>query len=153
MQITCPCCHARFALEAALESEDAAKRVVLLVKMKAGRSLLAYLAFFRPRKQALPWHRSLRLAEEVGALAVECGGGDERWKNLANALNITVDAMHQKGGLPLKSHGYFKKVMQRCAQSPSAGDSTFAPLRSERPQPIKPQSKTEQGVKGFFDAT
>ena len=151
MQITCPCCHARFALEAALESEDAAKLVVLLVKMKAGRSLLAYLALFRPRKQALTWRRSLRLAEEVVALAVECGGGDE--KILANALNITVDAMHQKGGLPLKSHGYFKKVMQRCAQSPSAGDSTFAPLRSERPQPIKPQSKTEQGVKGFFDAT
>ena len=141
MQITCPCCHARFALEAALESENAAKRVVLLVKMKAGRSLLAYLAFFRPRKQALTWHRSLRLAEEVCALAVECGGGDERWKNFANALNITVDAMHQKGDLPLKSHGYLKKVMQRCAQSSSAGDSIFLRCGVSAPNPSNHRAK------------
>ena len=64
------------------------------------RTLLTCLALFRPRKQALPWRRSLRLAEEVVAFVAECGGGDE--KILANALNIMVDAMRQTGELPLR---------------------------------------------------
>jgi hypothetical protein len=59
MQISCPCCHTRFGLEAALADDAAREMMGLLAQLPAelSRPLAAYLGLFRPAARALAWDR------------------------------------------------------------------------------------------------
>lgn len=81
MQLTCPCCFARFPVEAALTDEAARQAVAAALKLPAplGDLLLRYIGLFRPDKRALSWDRASRLLAELQ--------------------------------LPLKSHGYLLEIV------------------------------------------
>jgi hypothetical protein len=50
VQLTCPCCHAKYPLEAATEEEAAGELQLLLVQAgPLARPLVAYLGLFRAK--------------------------------------------------------------------------------------------------------
>ena len=142
MKLHCPCCHAKFPLEAALE--DGAARDLMGLLTTGGplpaRPLTAYLGLFRPRSGTLGWERALRLARETLALC-------DAPERLATALSQTVEAIRAKAGeggvKPLKNHNYLKRVLEDVPAmtpalrivEPHSGGTTAAP-----------QSKTAQGL-------
>lgn len=104
----CPVCHAHLALDAIAQDEAARELLALLASLDAdlARALVSYLGLWRPAKQDLAWSRALRLARETLAL-------DADTTRLARALGDAVDALSAKGGqLPLRSHGYLKRVIE-----------------------------------------
>lgn len=112
MQLHCPCCHARFPFEAALQ-DDAAREVnALLVILQPSlvRPLIAYIGLFRAAGRPLAWDRALRLMNETIALAPFAVPA------LEAALVETVAAMDEKraqGGFkPLGNHNYLKRVLE-----------------------------------------
>jgi len=113
VNVICPNCNARLSLEALAEDADARGLFgVLSAHQAAAGALVQYLQLFKPRKQALRWSRALRLAQEVTAIAWECGAADDQ---LADACVRTVAAMqakrHRGEWQPLTSHRYFEKVL------------------------------------------
>lgn len=112
MQLTCPACHARFPLEAAVQDDAGRELLGLLATTPAeiATPLVSYLGYFRATKTQLAWSRALRLASEVLAI-----GGATR-EALAAALDETVAAMAEKraqaGWRPLDSHNYLRRVLE-----------------------------------------
>jgi len=136
MQITCPSCHARYHLDAALEDEAARELMALLAALprEVSRPLVQYLSLFRARTRALSWDRALRLARDTVA---QHGDADV----LGRALAETVEAMRakqeQSGWRPLTSHNYLARVLE--STTPQAP----RPAQGERRGPA---GKTAQGL-------
>lgn len=111
MILYCPCCHARFQLETALEDGAARELMALLASrpMELSRALVSYLGLFRARGRALSWDRALRLAWEVVELGSDLG-------LLAAALAETVEAIRAKRERetprPLSNHNYLRRVLE-----------------------------------------
>lgn len=140
MQIQCPCCHARYGLEAAVEQEAARELQKILADLPrdTSRPLVHYLGLFRSRTRALAWERALRTARE--ALAVH-----DDVRVLGAALSETVDAMRDKqqqaNWRPLKNHNYLKRVVESVA----AQGTALAATGQDNERPL-PRSKTGQGM-------
>lgn len=118
MQITCPVCHARYAIEAALADADARRAVAAAAKLPGGvgEAAIAYVGLFRPAKSALSWKRAARLLDELVAM-VGAGGVARKgrsWKAGVNEFQSafeTVLGQREKLTLPLTSHGYLLEVL------------------------------------------
>lgn len=140
MQITCPCCHARFGFEAAFEDDAARELMMLLAQIgrEVSRPLVAYLGLFRTRTRALGWDRALKLAREVCALGEHAA--------LGAALSETVEAMRAKQSeatwTPLSNHNYLKRVLETVTVRGASPASSAAAERSFG----DPQSKTGQAL-------
>jgi hypothetical protein len=137
MNITCPCCHARFPLQAALEDGAARELLGILSSrpMHLSRPLASYLGLFRSASRALAWERALRLADE--ALALEPDGD-----LLGLALSETVEAIYAKRerepARPLTNHNYLRRVLEthRARRpAPRSAGSGQAPPKAEAPAP------------------
>lgn len=118
MNITCPCCHAKYSLDTALEGEAAGELQVLLAGAgPLARPLVAYLGMFRSKSRALSFDRACRLAGEVTALCNDPA-------RLTAALVETVEALRGKrdrGDVrPLKNHNYLKQVLESVQVSPAS---------------------------------
>ena len=118
MQLTCPCCSARFSIEAVL-SDDAARRAVgVALKLPApiGDLLLRYIALFRPKSRVLSWSRASRLLEELQA---DIGKGriERRGRTWVAPMEVWRLALEEilsqasKLTLPMKSHGYLYEII------------------------------------------
>ncbi|MGA0610524.1 hypothetical protein [Caldimonas sp. KR1-144] len=144
MQLTCPCCHVRFPLEAALQDEAGRELLALLAGLDSAiaRPLASYLGFFRATKTQLGWDRALRLAREVLDLTVDQG-------HLQVALDETVAAMAEKraqsGWKPLGGHNYLRRVLESATArlEASAGADLHQSRSSAAPAP---RSKTGQAL-------
>lgn len=118
MQLTCPCCFARFAIEAALTDDAARQAVAAALKMPAplGDLTLRYLALFRPAKRALSWDRAARLLNEL-LEPIQAGRVERHGRSWAAPLDAWRDAFEQmlarrdKLTLPLASHGYLFEIV------------------------------------------
>lgn len=113
MNITCPCCHGKYPLEAALDSEAAGELQLLLAQAgPLARPLIAYLGLFRSKSRALSFDRALRLGKETLALC------DEPTR-LHAALVETIEALRTKRdqgqSKPLGNHNYLKRVLESVA--------------------------------------
>ena len=138
MQISCPHCHARFGVEAALE-DDAARELMLLLAdlpREVSRPLVSYLGLFRSSSRALSWDRALKLARE----ALGFGNHDA----LGAALIETTEAMRAKQGegnwRPLSNHNYLKRVIE------SVSARGIVPTQAARSAGQQPTSKTGQAL-------
>jgi hypothetical protein len=145
MNLTCPCCHAKFPLDAALEGDAAGE--LLAVFTQAGplsRPLLAYLGLFRSKARALSFDRAVRLAREVLDL-----GADPR--ALAVALGETVEALRSKRdqgqSKPLSNHNYLKRVLE--STLPAAPANVGATHAS--PALVVAKGKRAQGIAALAD--
>ncbi len=127
VQFTCPCCHARYALEAALSDDDARRAVAAALKMPAplGDLILRYIGLFRAPKRALSWDRAARLIEEL--LAPMQAGRIERhgrtWAAPLEAWKAAIEQMlaqRDRLTLPLKSHGYLFEIISSQANKVEA---------------------------------
>ncbi len=127
MQLTCPVCFARYAIEAALADDDARRAVAAAFKMPAplGDLILRYIGLFRAPKRALSWERASRLIDDllvpIQAGRIERHGRTwaapiEAWKA---ALTEMIDR-RDKLQLPLKSHGYLFEIVAAQANKTEA---------------------------------
>lgn len=118
MQLTCPCCAARFSIEAAFTDEAARAAVAAALQFPAplGELLLRYIALFRPAQRALSWDRAARLLHDllqpISAGRVQRDGRwyqapVEAWRR---ALEHMLD-QRDRLRLPLKSHGYLIEIV------------------------------------------
>lgn len=141
MQLTCPCCFARFSIEAALTDDAARKAVAAALKLPAplGDLILRYLAFFRPSKRALSWDRAAKLLNElvepIQAARVERHGRAwpapiEYWRE---ALEQMLDR-RDKLQLPLKSHGYLFEIVAGLASKAEGRAETATEQQKRHPQ-------------------
>lgn len=117
MNLTCPCCHAKYSLDAALESEAAGELQVLLAQAgPLARPLIAYLGMFRSKTRALSFDRAVRLAREVLEIP-----GDQR--ALGVALAETVESLRAKRDAgdvrPLTKHNYLLRVLESTTALPA----------------------------------
>jgi len=146
MQLTCPCCHARLPLEAALQDDAGRELLGLLAGLDAAlaRPLVSYLGLFRARTTQLGWDRSLRLAREVLELSSQPAA-------LQAGLVETVAAMDEKRAQaswkPLGNHNYLRRVLEgveaRLAALPAAS-VVAAPSNT-----VAPRSRTGQALVGL----
>jgi hypothetical protein len=130
MNLTCPCCHAKYPLEAALDSEAAGELQLILAQAgPLARPLIAYLGLFRSKTRALSFDRAVRLAGEVLNLGAEPHA-------LAAALTETIEAMRAKrdqGQIkPLANHNYLKRVLETVGKG-------LAPAQVGHPQGVSLQ--------------
>lgn len=140
MQLTCPCCHAKYPLEAATEEEAAGELQLLLVQAgPLARPLVAYLGLFRAKSRALSYERACRLAREVLELGAEP-------RAIAAALTETVEALRRKRDAgqvkPLKDHAYLKTVLESVAGAPP-GETCLAPAETGG---TAPKGKRRQAI-------
>ncbi|MEX0732865.1 MAG: hypothetical protein WED00_05790 [Aquisalimonadaceae bacterium] len=140
MRIRCPCCHAEYSIEQAVEDEAARELMGVLADLprEVSRPLAAYLGLWRSKTRALAWERALRVAREALGLYQDTLA-------LGAALSETVEAMRVKqdpgGWRPLTNHNYLKRVVETTAARPS---QALAPVRGEgRPAPA---SRTAQAL-------
>lgn len=119
MIITCPCCAARFSIEAAFTDDAARRAVAAALKLPAplGELILRYLALFRPAERALSWDRASKLLNEllepIQAAQVQRHGRAwaaplDTWKN---ALEQMLEQRNSKLQLPLKNHHYLFEIV------------------------------------------
>ncbi len=127
MQLTCPICFARYAIEAAFTDDDARRAVAAALKMPAplGDLILRYIGLFRAPKRALSWDRAARLIEEL--LAPMQAGRIERhgrtWAAPLEAWRAALADMldrRDKLQLPLKGHGYLFEIVTAQANKTEA---------------------------------
>ncbi|GAA4650818.1 hypothetical protein GCM10023116_31010 [Kistimonas scapharcae] len=108
MQLTCPCCHARFPVESATEDDAARAFFGVLARTPAlYGAMVAYLGLFRSQSRALGWGRAYKLAQEVIAL----GTGQAMVQALAETVESLREKQQQPGWKPLSGHNYLKKVL------------------------------------------
>lgn len=123
MLLTCPCCAARYCIEAGLADESARVAVAAALKMPPplGDLTLRYLGLFRPHKHALSWDRAARLLTELQA-AIAVGQVTRHGRAWAAPLAAWQHALEQvieareRLTLPLKSHGYLYEIVAGAAQ-------------------------------------
>lgn len=132
MHLTCPCCNARFPVEAAIQDEAARACVAAALKLPVpvGDLLLRYLGLFRPAKRALAWNRVRTLLAELAesmAEATVSRNGIERAAPLELWRMGIEETLHARDtgtlDLPLKGHGYlFKVVWSKSGQLAGAAE-------------------------------
>lgn len=120
MQLTCPCCSARFPIESALQDEAARACVAAALRLPPpmADNLLRYLGLFRPAKRALAWDRVRKLladlAEPMADAQVSRNGVAraapyELWRI---GIEKTLRARDEGAlTLPLKGHGYLMQIV------------------------------------------
>jgi len=118
MQLTCPCCQARFPIEAALTDDAARQAVAAALRLPHGLGplILRYMGLFRPEKRALSWERAARLLTELAG-AIEAGevtrhgrawpAPHEYWRTALEQLLARSDKLTR----PLRSHAYLYEVV------------------------------------------
>lgn len=149
MQITCPCCHARFSAEASFQ-DDAARDLMVLLSQAgpAARPLVTYIGLFRSASRALAWDRALKLASEVVPLAPQDRAG--HLALLADALSETCASLDEKraqpGWKPLTNHNYLKRVLESVVARAAVG---YAPGGDQERR--QPQSRTGQALAALED--
>lgn len=142
MNLTCPCCHAKYSLDAALEGEAAGELQVFLAQAgPLARPLVAYLGMFRSKSRALSFDRAVKLAREVLELPADP-------RALAAALGETVEALRQKRDAgqvkPLSNHNYLKRVLESVADR--GGNLPEAAPADSREIAPAPRGKRAQGM-------
>jgi hypothetical protein len=150
----CPCCHARFPLQAAVDDGAARELLGILSSrpMRLSRPLAAYLGLFRSASRALAWERALRLADE--ALELERDGD-----LLGLALSETVEAIYAKRerepARPLTNHNYLKRVLEThrarrpAPRSAGSGQAPAEPTPEPEPEhkgPLHPEVAPRMGA-------
>lgn len=107
----CPVCHSRISLEACVQDEAGRELLAAVATLDAALAvpLVSYLGLFRAPNRDLANDRALRLLREVMELGQTGPGYGPR---LARALAETVEAIRAKGGTPLKSHNYLRRVLE-----------------------------------------
>ncbi len=128
----CHICHSNLNVFALAEDEASAK---LLGKLSTfdtltGNALMGYLTLFAPAKTALTSSKSLRIVNEVEALA------DGDWARAAVAMATTVESIRSqrqqgKETSVFNSHTYLKKVLAQTEAQPLA--PVVAPLGGQTP--------------------
>lgn len=118
MQITCPCCHARFPLDAAVADADARAALAVALSMPDRiPDLVTYLGLFRPAGQVLRWSRVGRLladlTEVIQAGSIRRRGRDwtvpaDVWPGAIAAVIERRDRGHL--ATPLRDHAYLYEV-------------------------------------------
>ncbi len=129
MQLTCPVCFARYAIEAALTDDDARRAVAAAFKMPAplGDLILRYIGLFRAPKRALSWDRAARLIDELLA-PIQSGRVERHGRTWAAPIEIWKAAITEmverrdKLQLPLKGHGYLFEIVAAQANKAEARD-------------------------------
>lgn len=118
MQISCPVCHARYALEAALTDAAAREAVALALKLPAplGELLLGYIGLFRPTKRSLSWSRVTKLLTELQSMikAGEIERNGRAWAAPQAHWQAALEQMltrRDKLSLPLANHGYLLEIL------------------------------------------
>lgn len=116
MRLTCPHCMQALSLETL--SDDASARQLLGMLPEFGPAsglVVSYLAYFRPRIQALRWSRALALAIDLRSVRDD---GDYSNRQLAWALDRCSSALQDKRQAagdtwqPMRTHNYLTKVLQ-----------------------------------------
>lgn len=141
MQITCPCCFARFSIEAALTDDAARQAVATALKLPAplGDLILRYMAFFRPSKRALSWDRAAKLLNEL-LNPIQAGRIERHGRGWAAPLDYWREALEQmldrrdKLQLPLKSHGYLFEIVAGLASKAEGRVETATEQQKRHPQ-------------------
>lgn len=138
MMLTCPCCAARFSIEAALMDESARQAVAAALALPAplAEHLLRYVALFRPAKRALAWDRAARLLAELQALIAQ--GFIERhrvrYRTTEAIWADAIEALLERRGklrLPLTGHGYLLEILvDRAAKAQARAESASRPLHA-----------------------
>lgn len=140
MQLTCPCCFARYAIEAALTDDAARQAVAAALKLPAplGDLTLRYLALFRPSKRALSWDRAARLLNEL-LEPIQAGRITRHGRAWAAPLDTWREAFEQmlarrdKLTLPLASHGYLFEIVAGGASKIEGRAEAAAEQQKRRP--------------------
>jgi hypothetical protein len=106
----------------------------LIAKIAA---LLAYIALWRPRVNALRWSRALAIAEEVLAL-METEGRDRVTRALSAAVDALQPRAQQPDWTPLSNHRYLLSCLastsaQALAVAPAARGETWNATPSATP--------------------
>jgi len=138
MQLNCPACGATFSLDVIIGHEGARDAVLVALQLPAplGKSLIQYIALFRPAQRALSMDRLAKLLNEllpmISKAQIERNGTHYAapvayWQQ---ALDDMV-AQRSKLTLPLKSHGYLLTIIAGYAEKTAA----------------KAEKQTEQGRK------
>jgi hypothetical protein len=141
MQLNCPCCHARFPLEAALQ-DDAARDVMGLIgpmDASLARLLITYIGFFRAGGRSLAWDRALKLMRT----AVELAPPQLLEPALVEANASLDEKRAQAGWVPLAGHNYLKRVIESTEARLGAAAAVAVTRQDARPLP---QSKTGQAM-------
>ena len=139
MQLNCPCCHAAFPLEVALQHEAGREVMAMLAGMQPELSLplMHYIGYFRPAKQQLGWGRALRLMREtVGLLPLP---PDVLVAGLQEAARTLDEKRAAPGWKPLGNHNYLKRCLESAQARHDAG--AVVQLQPEGGQARLPRSK------------
>lgn len=111
MQVTCPCCYAKFPLDSAVQHDAASEMQLLLAGLEPGvaKPLIQYLSLFRPAKNSLGWSKALSLSKEALELT------NDKTK-LGMAFTQTVLQMRDKQQAgefsKLTNHRYLARVLE-----------------------------------------
>jgi len=118
MQVTCPVCFARFALEAALNDADARRacQAVAALPPQLGELALQYAGLFRHEGRALSWRRVAMIVEELSK-AIQSGvirrarqqvpAPGAVWRQALEQMVTRRDLLD----LPLTGHGYLYQTV------------------------------------------
>ena len=144
MQLTCPVCAARYAVEAAL-SDDAA-RAALAAALSCsvpGPIVVLYLGLFRPRQRALSWRRAgkliAELSEAMAAGRIRRRGRDwpltpAQWREGMETCIARRDA--GRLDTPLRDHAYLYEVLAGLSsKAEGAEEAAREAERRARPAP------------------
>lgn len=141
MNLICPCCHSRYSVDAVLQDESARDLLTLRGSLppRIWNPLIAYLGLFRSETRALAWDKALKLSREIQEMGIASG----EWEKLENALCETVESLRQRGGRPLKTHNYLKRVFENSnpLQSP------LCHRGEAEGRGVAPRSKAAQAIK------
>jgi len=118
MQVTCPVCFARFALEAALTDADARRacQAVAALPPQLGELALQYAGLFRHEGRALAWRRVAAIIEELSK-AVQSGIIRRARQQAPAPASVWRAALEQMVtrrdllDLPLTGHGYLYQTV------------------------------------------
>lgn len=153
MNLICPCCHAVYPIEAALNDLAGRQAIVEAFKLTTfGDLLLGYVKLFTPPKRALSNMRMGKLLEELLPLIREAK--IERNGRILNApqdywrMALAEMLAKRDGGaltLPLKSHGYLLAIIE--------GYNLKAEARQEQQVEDRKAGRTPVGVAHVGRAT
>lgn len=127
MQLNCPACGATFSLDAIIGHDGARDAVLAALQLPAplGKTLIQYLALFRPAQRALSMDRLAKLLNEllpmISTAQIERSGTRyaapvEYWRQAMDSMVAGRDKLT----LPLKSHGYLLEIIAGFAEKTAA---------------------------------
>ena len=146
MQLTCPCCHAAFPIEVALQHEDGRQVMGMLAGMQPELALplMHYIGFFRPAKQQLGWGRALRLMREV-VLLLPTPVDLLVW-GLQEAARTLDDKRSQPGWKPLGNHNYLRRCLDSAQARSGSTAAGLAPAVAAAQAVAAPAVRSQSGA-------